>query len=737
MRFTLIDTILLLVSFSSLPIPLFAYFRNRKNSVNISFAIFALGGSLWAFNIAMFRMSTSISSAWFWDKAIYIVGNLPAAAFLYFSFVFPKKEKPLAWLVKIGITLPVFIFSYFILFTKGLFIKDVILTTDGNSATLGLVYLVWVAWFGLFMGLALANLLSKYRKVAGVVRTQLKFILLSLLLPITLSFPFNMILPYFGNYHLIWIGPLSLIGMIVIIFYAIARHRLMDIRFALGRGAVYVFSFLTVLAYASSMTYVSNRYLGPAAFNTTGSLILIVSIILFQPIFKFFEKVASQYFYYTLYSSQTVLTDLGEKLTHVLELDKLSTLIVETLMNTMKLDRVVVLLREPGNGDYRIQQNIGFREENGIALVKDNFLTLWLEKTRKPVVYGELSLLIQEEDKTKEKQHLETLQETMKRIEAILCLPLLFEEKIIGMIVLGNKISGDPYSEQDVDLLASLANQASIALQNAKHYSEIKTLSTTLEKKVEERTKELKDLTKKLEEANLQIQSVEKMKSDLLNMASHEFRTPAGIIKNSLWFLNKDEEKKNFSDKAQQNLERMIEASERLDYILDNVQKMLETTTGDFKLDLSPVQLEILIKEVVEGKTLGAQEKQIKLTFEEPKKLLPTINADATKLKYVFWELLTNALKYTETGGSVTISTDQKDKTVEVKVADTGCGIPKERLENIFTGFAKPDIIHTHQAGMGLGLHIVKKIVDLHDGQAQIESKESSGTTVTLTLPAV
>ena len=260
-------------------------------------------------------------------------------------------------------------------------------------------------------------------------------------------------------------------------------------------------------------------------------------------------------------------------------------------------------------------------------------------------------------------------------------------------------------------------------------------LTKGLEEKVKERTKELKSLAEELEEANIQIQSVEKMKSDLLNMASHEFRTPAGIIKNSIWFLNKEEEKKNFSDKAQQNLERMVDASERLDYILDNIEKMLETTAGDFKLDLSPVQLEILIKEVMEGKELGAQEKQVKLTFEEPKKLLPTINADATKLKYIFWELLTNALKYTDTGGSVAISAAQKDGLVEIKVKDTGCGIPKERLENIFTGFTKPDIIHTHQAGMGLGLYIVKKIIDLHHGQVQLQSEESKGTTVLITLP--
>ena len=128
MRITVVDSVLLLVSVLSLPIPLLIYFRNRKNEANFSFAVFAFSGALWAFVIAMFRMSLGINEAWFWNKAIYLVGNLPAVAFLYFSFVFPKKEKPMELIKKIVIAAPLVFFPYLILFQTRLFITNIFLS---------------------------------------------------------------------------------------------------------------------------------------------------------------------------------------------------------------------------------------------------------------------------------------------------------------------------------------------------------------------------------------------------------------------------------------------------------------------------------------------------------------------------------------------------------------------------------------------------------------------------------
>ena len=323
---------------------------------------------------------------------------------------------------------------------------------------------------------------KSYRKSLGIQRVQIKYILI------------GTIIGYLGgatNYPLWYDIPIPPVGnwtvslYLGIVAYAIVKYRFLDIRLVIGKGAIHIFSFITVILLAFLLIFLNNILRNPIPINIAWLLILVIGILLFQSLFRFFERLASKYFYYTFYSYQTVLTDLGRGLTRVLELEKLSSLIVGTLMETMKLDKAVVLMRNP-DGTYDIQTNIGFKEENGISLVKDNFLTIWLEKTQKPLVYEELSLLIRDTQKGEEKIKLENLKENMKRIEAALCLPLFIEEKIIGMIVLGNKLSGEPYSVQDIELLTTLSNQASIALQNALLYFKIEDLSKNLEKKVKE-----------------------------------------------------------------------------------------------------------------------------------------------------------------------------------------------------------------------------------------------------------
>ena len=725
----------ILTGFISIGLGVYVFLANPRRGINWSLALYSILAGVWAFALYLYVNPLWFDSE-FWIRAVYLTVIIFLIPILHLNYHFPSSDdyskRFLPHLIIYMLLSAPFVW---ILFGTPLWVESVLRGSYGPETVLGPAY----SWWGVFMGVNAAFLFYplwvRWKKTKGIEKAQIRFFTLGLFSMAVGTMFLDIVLPLvLGDTRFFWASSLFSLTFSTATAYAIVKHRFMDIRSALGRGAVYVFSFLTVLAFASSLTLASNNYLGPASFNLAGPLILVVSILLFQPTFRFFEKVASQYFYYSLYSSQAVLTGLGEKLTRVLDLDKLAALLASTLVNTMKLDRVVVLLREAGNGDYRIQRNIGFKEENGIALVKDNFLTAWLEKTQRPVAYEELSLIIRDTIKEEEKKRLEELQSTMKRIEAVLCLPLLFERKIIGMIVLGNKISGDSYSQQDVELLVSLANQASIALQNAKLYFEIKGFSATLEKTVEERTRELRELAGKLEEANVQVQSVEKMKSDLLNMASHEFRTPLGIVKNAVWFLNKDDEKTRLSEKGRQNMERLDGAVERFDYLLANMQKMLETTAGDFTLDLSPVQLEILIKEVLDGKELEAQEKQVSLAFHEPQELLPSLNADANKLKYVLWELLNNALKYTSAGGSVTIEARRKDNAVEVSVADTGAGIHPEKLNSLFDGFAKIDVLHTSQSGMGLGLYLVKKIVELHQGAVDISSAIGKGTKVTITL---
>ncbi|MBU1110452.1 hypothetical protein KKB83_02455 [Patescibacteria group bacterium] len=265
------------------------------------------------------------------------------------------------------------------------------------------------------------------------------------------------------------------------------------------------------------------------------------------------------------------------------------------------------------------------------------------------------------------------------------------------------------------------------------------------------RREEVEKLADRLEDANVQIKSVDKMKSDLLNMASHEFRTPLSAVKNALWFLNKEDCLTRLEEKEKTNLARINKSIERFDYLLENINNMLQMTTGKLELDIDSVQLERIILEVIENKQVEAQEKQIELKFVEPTEVLPPIMADATKLKYVFWELVTNALKYTEPNDKITIKACHVvrerhglagKRWLEISIADTGKGIPEEQIAQLFNAFDKVDFFHTTQPGLGLGLYIIKQIIDLHGGQISVESQvdkglpaERHGTKFTISLP--
>ncbi len=444
----------------------FVYLKNPKKLVNKIFALLTLSFSFWSFSYGFWLISQTKELAFFWVRLLTIGSIFIPITFLHWVLVLLKRDKKKKAIIFFGYSLSIF-FLFFVF--NPFYIKSL----EPTASFLwwpraGIIYTIYifVSYIGL-IGYAVYELLFVYFKSRGFLHEQIKYILLAVLVgfgggatnyPLWYDIP---ILPY-GNF-LVFLYPL-------ILSYAVTRYRLMDIRLVLGKSAVYLLSLLSVVGFSFLTIFLNGLFPGNGfSFNIIGPLTIVLAVLLFQPVFRFYEEIAAKYFYYTFYSYQQVLTELANKLTRILDLKKLSHLIVNTLIETMKLERTVILLRE-GTGNYTILRNIGFKEENGISLVQDNFLTEYLQQTGRPLVYEELSLIKKDSVLREEKENLAQLQENMKRIEATLCLPLFREDNIIGMIVLGRKISGDPYSKEDLDLLTALASQASIALENAKLY---------------------------------------------------------------------------------------------------------------------------------------------------------------------------------------------------------------------------------------------------------------------------
>ena len=226
---------------------------------------------------------------------------------------------------------------------------------------------------------------------------------------------------------------------------------------------------------------------------------------------------------------------------------------------------------------------------------------------------------------------------------------------------------------------------------------------------------------------------LEKIRQDFVANISHELRTPVSTIKGYTETLLDGalEDKEN----ARDFLNIVHADSERLAKLIDDILDLSRIESGRLKLEPRPCALDRIVGRVVSALGRQAQERGIRLVTEIPA-FLSSVLADEDRITQVLSNLLDNALKYTESGGSVTVTAREADGYVRVDVRDTGSGILEKDLPRVFERFYRADRQHSSEKiGTGLGLSIVKHIVQAHNGQVFVESVFGRGSTFSFTLP--
>ncbi len=709
---------------------LFVFSKSRNLILNKVFALFCFNLFVWSICYFFWQTSETYNEALLWSRGLMAAAIFIPIVYLHFLFVLTDKIKENKKKLIIGYG----VFFFFFLFSfNSLFVKDVVPKLSfpfwPNPGPLYHPFIIlWIICVLYFTSFLWRQMMSS----SGIKKTQLKYIFIATIIGFSGGIT-NYLLWY--NIPVSPFANIAISVYIFIIFYAIARYRFMDIRFALSRGIIYLLSLIIVIIFAFLTLLLSNKYLSVIPLGVIESFVLIISVLIFHPILHQLEKIASKYFHYTFYDYKSVFSDLSKKLTQIINLEQLSSLITDTLSDTMKIDRVVILLRNEETGEYRIQKNIGFKEENGISLVKDNFLTDFLNKNKKPLVYEELDLMIKGVVDQDEKNKIDKLKNNMKRIEANLCLPLIIKDKIMGMIVLGNKVSRDPYFEQDVNLLQDLASQASIALQNAALYSKVTDLSQNLEKKVEEQIKELKKAYKNLEKAYKKLQSMDHAKTEFMSIVSHQLRTPLSIMKGYISMILEGTYSES-TKKTKQVLENVYETNNRLISLVNDVLNVSRIQAGRVQINFEKKKVQEVIENAVSKMASPAQDKNIKLIFNKPEKEIPEINIDDNKIENILINLIDNAIKYTPQG-SITVDLRKDRKHVIIEVKDTGDGMTKNEISKIFETFRRGEAGQKFWTeGAGLGLYIAKQFVAMHKGEITANSQgKNKGSVFYIKLP--
>ncbi len=258
-------------------------------------------------------------------------------------------------------------------------------------------------------------------------------------------------------------------------------------------------------------------------------------------------------------------------------------------------------------------------------------------------------------------------------------------------------------------------------------------LQTRLKKHRDELEAKVVERTAELTAANEELKSVDRLKTDIISNVSHELRTPITITRGSLELLDGEND-----PEARSQLQKMaFNALERQNQIVEDLVAAATIQKGGPKLNLEPIDVKAAITLTCHKTNAKAIEKKIKLLHRYQKDL-PPVYADYKKLQHILRNLLHNALKFTEPGGKITINAIKKDGVVEVSMSDTGIGIPEDAIDKIFDPLYQTDPSATRMfEGTGMGLAIVKELVEAHEGRLSVKSRLGKGSIFCFTLPVV
>jgi NtrC-family two-component system sensor histidine kinase KinB len=225
---------------------------------------------------------------------------------------------------------------------------------------------------------------------------------------------------------------------------------------------------------------------------------------------------------------------------------------------------------------------------------------------------------------------------------------------------------------------------------------------------------------------------LDRLKSEFVMTASHELRTPLTSIGMSIDLLLEGATKK-LGEKEQQLLFAAHEDVQRLKVFVNNLLDLSKIEAGKMEMELSSIPIRALFEKVVTAFKNQSEEKAVDLSFNAPDKV-PNVKADDTKITWVLTNLISNALRYTPSGGHIKLSAESFGPSVQISVSDDGPGIPYEYQSKIFDKFVQ---VKSDKAvgGSGLGLAICKEVVRAHGGTIWVDSVPGSGSTFTFTLP--
>jgi signal transduction histidine kinase len=723
-----------LVNFlTSIVLGSYLFIRGRSPTIRM-FGAWCLSVAGWSFGYYRWQVSTTPEQALLWTKVLMAFAITIPVFILHFTIRFLGQlhaKRRLVW-------------SYY-----GVSVGYLAADLFGGWFIAGVKPVPWfTAWpqpgflfhpyLAMFLGAVVyshALLWKEMQQTAGQRRTQTQYVFWGVLIAFTggsTNFPlwYGVPIPPVGN------G--LVIVYVIAITYAIVRHRLMDITLAVTRTSVLLAVYGTILgvpallatALRPSLTELMGTrwWMIPAGFYTVAALI--------GPfVYLYFERKVEERLLKDQRRYQQALLSASSGMTEIRELKKLLALIVRVITKTVGLTHASIFLHDAGQSVYVSK---AFRHKRFVA-AKDHLpstdpMIEVLSHARQPMVLAELAARLVDtvpQDDYGRKQLWALSQ--MRSLNASVVVPSFMQDRLIGFLVLGEKRNSKAFTDEDLVVFSTLANQAAVAIENARFYEEERERQAAL-----------------FHTASLA--SLGTMASSMSHQVNNRFNVVSVIAATQKMKLTQllrsetadiEQFRRALEDDAKQ-FDSLTEEALNGGRIVQAIRKLTKPSRGNYQ----PLHLRDAIQAGLDVVQYKVPFKELDFRLEVPEDL-PQVLGDQAQLGECFLNLIDNAndaiemkqkeLKPTAYRGMIWVRaytvTEGGREWVVAEVAENGIGVPEKQLASLFVPFFTTKA--TINKGTGLGLYVIRKVVEAHNGTIAVTSNYGVGTTFTIRLLAV
>jgi signal transduction histidine kinase len=520
-------------------------------------------------------------------------------------------------------------------------------------------------------------------------------------------------------------SPLHLAGVSIIV-YVLLTHNLIDIfRTSLQSLRYLIITFIAMLVYAILLLVLQPIIQSKPGYNAVLGAIVMAAVLAFliNPIVDQISRRINRSLLGMDYDPSTIMREYSQSVNNIVDLKLLEQISMHIIKNTFGVDDGHLYTVEEGVKDGRkIFQisDIGEDEAEGIIkfeLHSDDPISRRFSEQKLPLTQYDLDY----HPMYRRRAYSGSRRFLSQELDVFV--PIHDDDRWIGLFALGPKTSGDRYYDEELLLLETLADQSAVALENARLFTRLQQIN-----------KELDLAQKELEIVNTRLLEMDHLKSAFISVITHEMRTPLANLAFALQIFEMYG-RENFTAEQKSQLEELHNGMVSARRMVDDLVTYAAFLNDQADLKWEDVDMRDMVMNALNPHQAVARDRGVKLVMDVSGKDF-ALRGDSRLLTNAVYHLINNAIKYTQEGGTVLVSCWDTAEGPVINIKDTGMGISSERMDNIWEAFASvSNPLLRGWEGLGLGLALVKLIVEAHGGRVWAQSEPGKGSDFGFIVP--